>query len=110
MCVVNGTLEVESSVTDTVASYHWDVINCTNSSRDPCFYSQDQTSQNITGSDLLAQDAGTVRCIATINGSKYSSNPLTFRISGELCIYVRFILRLSLTSNIIAFAYNYVCY
>ena len=88
MCVVKGTLEDISSGTNTVFSYHWDAINCTNSTTDPCFYSQDQTSQNITGSNLLAQDAGTVKCIATVNGSNYSSNPLTLRISGELCTYV----------------------
>ena len=82
MCVVTGTLEDESSVADTMALYHWDAINCIGSRNDPCFYGHNQTSQNITGRDLLAQDAGTVRCIATINGTNYSSNPLTLRISG----------------------------
>ena len=88
MCVITGTLEDESSATDAVTSYHWDAINCIGSRNDPCFYGHNQTSQNITGRDLLAQDAGTVRCIATINGTNYSSNLLTLRISGELCTYV----------------------
>jgi len=40
--------------------------------------------QNITVNYLLAQDAGTVTCSATINGVSYTSDPLTLRISGEL--------------------------
>ena len=68
----------------TVISYHWNVVNCYSDTGDyPCFYSQNQTSQNITH-DLLAQDAGTVSCTATINGTDYTSDPLTLRISGEL--------------------------
>ena len=69
----------------TVMSYHWNAINCHQQTvGDPCFYNQSQTSQNITGNNLLAQDAGTVSCTATINGTDYTSDPLTLRISGEL--------------------------
>ena len=66
----------------TVTSYHWNIINC--HQQDACFYGQGQTSQNITGNNLLAQDAGTVNCTATISDTNYTSDPLTLRISGEL--------------------------
>ena len=70
----------------TVISYHWNVVNCYDNTGDyPCFYSQNQTSQNITH-NLLARDAGTVSCTATIDGTNYTSDPLTLRISGELYI------------------------
>ena len=71
----------------TVTSYHWTATNCythDDGVEDPCFYGGNQTGQNITGNDLLAQDAGTVICTATINGIEYESNPLTLRISGKL--------------------------
>ena len=76
----------------TVTSYHWNVINCYNDTGDyPCFYSQVQTGQNITsdnlrgrGGGIRAQDAGTVSCTATINGTNYTSDPSTLRISGEV--------------------------
>ena len=70
----------------TVTSYHWNAINCYNNSygiNDPCFYSNGQTEQNITGNNLQAKDAGTVRCTATIGGIDYTSDPLTLCISGE---------------------------
>ena len=72
----------------TVTSYHWTAKNCythDDGVEDPCFYGGNQTGQNITGNDLLAQDAGTVTCTATISGIEYESNPLTLRISGEPC-------------------------
>ena len=71
----------------SVTSYHWTAMNCYNHSKrgidDPCFYSGNKTGQNITGHDLLAQDAGTVTCTAIIDGVNYTSSPLTLRISGE---------------------------
>ena len=71
----------------TVISYHWNALNCYGDGGSyPCFYSQGQTGQNITGNNLRAQDAGTVNCIATINGTSYISDPLTLRISGELIL------------------------
>ena len=77
---------IATTTADTVTSYHWNVINCYSDTGDyPCFYSQNQTSQNITN-DLRAQDAGTVSCTATINGTNYTSGPLTLRIAGELDI------------------------
>lgn len=68
-----------------VISYHWIATNCYTHNagvRDTCFYSGEQTGQNITGTNLLAQDAGTATCNATIDGVEYTSDPLTLRISG----------------------------
>ena len=72
----------------TVTSYSWTATNCytrTGDIQDPCFYSlPSATGQNVTSSNgLLATDAGTVTCTATIDGIDYSSDPLTLRISGE---------------------------
>ena len=70
-----------------VTSYHWTAMNCYDHStgvNDICFYGGNRTGQNITGHDLLAQDAGTVTCTAIIDGVNYTSSPLTIRISGEL--------------------------
>ena len=77
----------------TVTSYRWNAINCYNTNDgvdEPCFYSQGETSQSIPNSfdvALRAQDAGTVNCTATIDGTDYTSDPLTLRISGELHTY-----------------------
>ena len=69
----------------TVTSYHWNVISCYNDSViSSCSRADGQTTQSITNSNLKAQDAGTVSCTATINGTNYVSDPLTLRISGEL--------------------------
>ena len=71
----------------TVTSSYWNAVNCYRDSGDyHCFYSQGQTRklQNVTGNNLRANDAGTVNCTATIDGTNYTSDPLTLRISGEL--------------------------
>ena len=73
-----------------VTSYRWNAMNCYNNSRGvsrPCFYGNGQTGQSIIDNNLRAQDAGTVNCTATINGTNYTSDPLTLRISGKLNIY-----------------------
>ena len=81
MCIVTTADGSPANVT----SYRWNVINCYNDTGVyPCFYSQNQTGQNITGNNLRARDTGTVSCTATINGTDYISDPLTLRISGEL--------------------------
>ena len=71
----------------TVNSYSWTATNCyarNGGVQDPCFYSVgDPTGQNVTSSGVLATDAGTVTCTATIDGVDYTSDPLTLRISGE---------------------------
>ena len=68
-----------------VTSYSWTATNCyshTGGVRNPCFYSSG-TENNITEISLLAPDAGTVTCTASIAGFDYTSDPLTLRISGE---------------------------
>ena len=81
MCIATAADRSPANVT----SYHWNVINCYDDDGVyPCFYSQGQTAQNITGYNLLAIDAGTMNCTATIDGTNYTSDPLTLRISGEL--------------------------
>ena len=75
-----------TGATANVTSYRWTATNCydhTGGVQDPCFYSGGLTGQNISGSDLLAQDAGNVSCTATIVGSNYTSDPLTLQISGK---------------------------
>ena len=71
----------------TVTSYSWTDINCytrTGGVLNPCFYGiGNPTGQNVTSSGILAADAGTVTCTATIDGMDYTSDPLTLRISGE---------------------------
>ena len=90
--LTNVTLMCITTATDgspaTVTSYQWTATNCythADGILDPCFYGDNQTVQNITGNNLLAQDAGTVTCTATVGGVNYTSNPLTLRISGKLC-------------------------
>ena len=80
----------------TVTSYRWNAMDCYNNSRgvnDPCFYSNGQTNQSITGNNLRAQDAGIVRCTATIGSTDYTSDPLTLRISGELEWYIHLLFK-----------------
>ena len=71
----------------TVTSYEWTATNCYTRAggvQNPCFYSVgNPTGQNVTSSGVLAPDAGTVTCTATIDGMDYTSAPLTLRISGE---------------------------
>ena len=72
-------------------TYHWNTAGCyTNSkftgSNSQCF-PRGQTTQNVNGNDLNAEDAGTVTCTVTISGSNYTSEPFTLRISGEQLVY-----------------------
>ena len=72
----------------TVTSYEWTAISCytrRGGVQNPCFYYvSDHTGQNVTSiNGILATDAGTVTCTATINGMEYTSSSLTLRVSGE---------------------------
>ena len=70
----------------TVTANSWTASDCYTRSggvEDSCFYGNNPTGQNVTGNNLLAPDAGTVTCTATIDGMNYTSGPLTLRISGE---------------------------
>ena len=70
----------------TATSYSWTATNCYNRTggvQSPCFYSGSQMGTNIAGNNLLAPDAGTVTCSATIAGVDVTSDPLTLRIAGK---------------------------
>ena len=79
----------------TVTFYEWTATCYTRIGgvQNPCFYNATYTfygvtyavtTQNVTtSSGVLATDAGTVTCTATIDGIDYTSDPLTLRISGE---------------------------
>ena len=83
-CMVNPT--PSSSVT-----YQWNTTGCYTNSQftgsNPDCFPRGQTTQSITGNDLNAEDAGTITCTVTINGSDYTSEPFTLRISGEQLMY-----------------------
>ena len=75
-------------------TYSWNTTRCyTNADYSggnlECF-PDGQTTQNVTGNDLNAEDAGTITCTVTINGRNYASPPFTLRISSEqlLCIII----------------------
>ena len=71
----------------TVTSYQWNTAGCYNNSKftgsNPECFPHGQTTQNVTGNDLNAEDTGTITCTVTISGSDYTSEPFTLRISGE---------------------------
>ena len=66
-------------------SYQWNTEGCythPNFSKSQCF-PHGQETQSVTDYDITAEDASTVTCTVTINGSDYTSEPFTLRISGE---------------------------
>ena len=82
--MVNPT--ISSSVT-----YQWNTTGCYTNSKftgsSPVCFPHSQTTQNVTGNDLNAEDAGAITCTITINGNDYTSEPFTLRISGEQLVY-----------------------
>ena len=79
-------MATEDGSSVTASSYSWTATNCYNHTGgvdDPCFYSGDRTGFNLTGNNLLAQDAGTVTCTVTVGGASFTSDPLTLCISGK---------------------------
>jgi len=71
----------------TVTRTKWDTTGCfTNDLHNtPTCFPNGQTTQSVTGNNLLAEDAGTITCTVTIGGVDYTSGPLTLRISG-ICV------------------------
>ena len=69
-------------------TYRWNTEGCyTNSNYNggsPRCFPQGQTTQNVTDNDVTAEDAGTVTCTMIIYDIKYTSEPFTLRISGDL--------------------------
>ncbi|XP_065904647.1 hemicentin-1-like isoform X2 [Dysidea avara] len=70
--------------TPTVTNYQWNTTECftNNAHNTPTCFPTGQTTQNVTGNNLLAEDAGTITCTVTIDGVDYTSGPLTLHISG----------------------------
>jgi len=66
-------------------SFQWNTGGCfTNDFNSiPMCFPVGQTTQSVTGNNLLAEDAGTITCTVTIGGVDYTSGPLTLRISGN---------------------------
>ena len=71
--------------------YQWNTAGCYTNSKftdsNPVCFPHGQTTQNVTGNDLNAEDAGTITCTVTISGNDYTSDPFTLRISGEQLVY-----------------------
>ena len=74
----------------SVSSYQWNSAGCyTNTNYNhgaPGCFPHGQTTQHVTGNDLTAEDAGTITCTVTIDGSNYTmtSALFTLRILGRL--------------------------
>ena len=80
------TCMVNPSPSSTV-TYQWNTTGCYthpnfNNGNPRCF-PNGLTTERVTGIDLTAEDAGTITCTVTINGTEYTSGPFTLRISGE---------------------------
>ena len=67
------------------ATYRWNTGVCyTNDCHyTPTCFPTFQTAQRLASNNLLAEDAGTITCIATIGGVDYHSNLFTIRVSGK---------------------------
>ena len=71
------------------ATYQWNTTCFTNNAHNtPTCFPTGQTTQNVTGNNLLAEDAGTITCTVTIGDVDYASEPLTLRISGTLIMCI----------------------
>ena len=72
-------------------SYQWNTAGCYSNSNfnngNPRCFPYNQASQSVTDNSLTAEDAGTFNCTVNINGTDYTSESLTLRISGKL-VYI----------------------
>ena len=84
---VTLTCMVDPSPSSSVM-YQWNTTGCyTNSNYNggsPGCFPHGETTQSVSDDDVTAEDAGTITCTVTIDGSDYTSGPFTLRISGEL--------------------------
>ena len=73
------------------SSYQWDTTGCYTNAQftgsNPECFPHNQMSQDVTENNLNAEDASAVICSALINNVRYTSEPLTLRISGEQLVY-----------------------
>ena len=67
----------------TATGYSWDITGCIDNNRmeKRCF-PRNQITASVSEDSLLARDSGTIRCIATVDGTDYTSDPFTLRITG----------------------------
>ena len=67
-----------------VTNYRWNTAGCFTNDRHntPTCFPAGHTTQSVTDNNVLAEDAGTITCTATIGSVYYTSGPLTLRISG----------------------------
>ena len=74
-------------------TYSWNTTRCyTNpnyAGGNPRCFPNGQTTQNVTDSDVTAEDAGTITCTVTINSYVYTSEPFTLRVSGETASMIK---------------------
>ena len=68
------------------ATYQWNTGGCFTNHRHyyPTCFPNGQTTQSVTGYHLLAEDAGTITCTVIIDGTTYTSDILTLRVSGTV--------------------------
>ena len=82
---------VNPTPSSSSVTYRWNTTGCYTNSKytgsNPQCFPHGQTTRNVTGNNLNAEDAGTITCIVTISGSNYTSKPFTLRISGEQLVY-----------------------
>ena len=82
---------VDSGSLPNGITYQWNTARCYTNSKftgsTPQCFPHGQTTQNVTGNDLNAEDAGTITCVARVSGNDYISEPFTLRISGEQLVY-----------------------
>jgi len=66
------------------ATYRWSTSCFTNGRHtDQTCFPTGQTTQSVTGYHLLAEDAGGIACVVTIDGVDYASNIIVLRVSGN---------------------------
>ena len=82
---------VDSGSLPNGITYQWNTARCYTNRKftgsNPQCFPHGQTTQNVTGNDLNAEDAGTITCVARVSGNDYTSEPFTLRISGEQLVY-----------------------
>jgi len=84
------------------ATYQWNTGCFTNNFHtDQTCFPAGQTTQSVTGDNLLAEDAGTITCTVTIGASQFTSNSFTLRIASMYSYTVQII-----TINAIITAYS----
>jgi len=79
-CMVNTSVPADTT-------YQWETTECYtnvghNGGNPTCFPTGGMMA-TVSDNNVTAEDAGTITCSATINGTNYTSEPFTLRISGD---------------------------